>query len=331
MAGSNESESIMTNSKPLDLAKITQGRTPDSFNSLPQNEYLPTLAAAFLLDRKAQNLTRKTLEFYRANLQRFIEWCEPQAIKTVTDLTPDVMRAFFIAMSETHKAGGVHAFYRSVRAFLRWYVLEFEPEGWRDPLRKVKPPKVDIEPLQPVPLEHIRAMLDTCERGKFTGERDRAILLFLLDTGARAGELLALDRQDADILTGEVLIRKSKSRKPRTVFLGRTARRALRAYLKLRSDAVTAVFVTDEIERLKMAGLRQVMVRRAKRAGVPIPPLHSFRRAFALAMYRAGVDLLTIQRLLGHSDMSILERYIKQDAEDLRGSHERASPGDGIF
>ena len=330
MAGYNESESRMNSPQRIDLKKITQVKAPDSLNSLPQNEYLPTLAAAFLLDRKAQNLTRKTLEFYRMNLQKFIDWCEPQAIKTVTQLTPDVMRAFFIAMSETHKAGGVHAFYRSVRAFLRWYVLEFEPEGWRDPLRKVKAPKVDVEPLEPVTREAVRALLDTCERGKFTGERDRAIILFLLDTGARAGELLALDRADVDVITGEVLIRKSKSRKPRTVFLGRTARRALRAYLKL-CDPGRALFVTDEGERLRMAGLRQIMVRRARRAGVPVPPLHSFRRAFALAMYRAGVDLLTIQRLLGHADMSILNRYIKQDTEDLRGAHGRASPGDGIF
>jgi integrase/recombinase XerD len=182
-----------------------------------------------------------------------------------------------------------------------------------------------------VPLETVRALLETCKRGKFTDERDRAILLFLLDTGVRAGELLALDKQDTDILTGDVLIRKSKSRKPRTVFIGRQARRALRSYLKLRDDMARAVFVTDEGERLRMAGLRQVMVRRSKRAGVPVPSLHSFRRAFALAMYRAGVDLLTIARLLGHSDLSILERYIKQTSEDLRGSHERGSPVDGML
>jgi len=331
MAGCNESESLMTSPQHVDLKKITQGRTPDSFNSLPQNEYLPTLAAAFLLDRKAQNLTKKTLEFYRLNLQTFITWLDTQAVKTITDLSPDVLRGFFLAMTERgHNAGGVRALYRTVRVFLRWYAAEFEPEGWRDPLRKVKPPKVDVEPLEPVPLEHIRAMLDTCERGKFTGERDRAILLFLLDSGVRAGELLALDREDVDILTGDVLIRKSKSRKPRAVFLGRQARRALRAYLKIREDMARALFVTDEGERLKMSGLRQIMVRRARRAGVPVPSLHSFRRAFALTMYRAGVDLLTIQRLLGHSDLSLLERYIKQNAEDLRSAHERGSPVDNL-
>lgn len=316
----------------IDLNILMQNRTGDSLNRLAQDVYLPTLAAAFLLDRKAQNMTEQTQRFYRVKLEYFINWMDAQAVKTITELTPELLREFFIAMSERgHNAGGVHAVYRTVKTFLRWYALEFEPLEWRDPLKKVKPPKVDIEPLEPIPLEHVRAMLDTCKRGKFTDERDRAILLFLLDTGVRAGELLALDRPDADILTGDVLIRKSKSRKPRTVFLGRQARRALRAYLKLRTDSARAVFVTDEIERLKMAGLRQVMVRRAKRAGVPVPPLHSFRRACARALWRAGVDLLTIQRLLGHSDLSILERYIKQDAEDLRRAHERGSPVDGLL
>jgi integrase/recombinase XerD len=314
-----------------DLTKILQRRTADSFNSLPQELYLPTLAAAFLLDCKARNLAKHTQRFYRLNLQTFIDWLDAQAVKTVTELTPELLRGFFVAMSEKHNAGGVHGFYRTVRVFIRWYILEFEPLDFRDPLRKVKPPKVDTEPLEAVPLEIVRALLDTCKRGQFTGERDRAILLFLLDTGVRAGELLALDRVDVDILTGDALIRKSKSRKPRTVFLGKQARRSLRAYLKMREDAARALFVTDEGERLRMGGLRQVMVRRAKKAGVPVPPLHSFRRAFALAMHRAGVDLLTIARLLGHSDMSLLERYIKQTGEDLRGEHNKGSPVDGML
>lgn len=316
----------------INLNQIIQGRTPDSGNSLLQDVYIPTLCTAFLLDRKAQNLSKRTQHFYRVNLEKFIEWCDTQAVKTIDQITPELLRMFFVHLEETgHNPGGVHVFYRTVRVFLRWYVNEFEPLEWRDPLKKVKPPKVDIEPLDPVPMGSIRAMLDTCKRGKFTDERDRSILLFLLDTGVRAGELVAMDRQDVDILTGDVLIRKSKSRKPRTVFLGRQARRALRVYLKLREDAARSLFVNDEGERLKMAGLRQVIVRRARRAGVPIPSLHSFRRAFAIAMMRAGVDLLTIARLLGHSDLSLLDRYIKQNADDLRDSHSHGSPVDGLL
>ncbi|HNO92575.1 MAG TPA: tyrosine-type recombinase/integrase [Anaerolineales bacterium] len=312
-----------------DLRLLMNLRAPDS---LSQETYLPTLAAAFLLDRRAQNLTRKTIEFYRNLLQGFLNWCDLQAIKTVNQLTPDVIRQYLIHLEDKGiNAGGVHARYRTLRAFLRWYDLEFEPADFRNPLRKVKPPRVDIEPLEPVPIEHVRAMLATCKAGKFTNERDKVILLVLLDTGVRAGELLALDRQDVDTLTGDIVIRKSKSRKPRNVFLGRQARRALRSYLRLRKDGTRPLFVTDEGERLKMAGLRQIILRRAKRAGVPPPSLHSFRRAFTLAMKRAGADLITIQKLLGHADLSQLIRYLAQTPDDLREAHQRGSPADNLI
>lgn len=315
-----------------DLRQLVQRRAPDSFNSLAQDSYLFTLAAAFLLDRRAQNLTSKTVDFYRSNLQLFLNWCDQQSVKVIDQLTPEVIRLYMLHLGESgHKPGGIHAKYRAIRAFLRWYQVEFEPTAWRDPLAKVKAPRVDIEPLEPVSIEHVRMMIDTCRRGKFTDERDRALILFLLDTGVRAGELLALDRQDVDSLSGDVLIRKSKSRKSRSVFLGRQTRRALRSYLKARGDATRPLFVTDDGERLKMAGLRQIILRRARRAGIPRPSIHSFRRAFTLAMLRAGVDLVTLQRLLGHADLSQLVRYLAQTTEDLRDAHQRGSPADNLM
>jgi integrase/recombinase XerD len=315
-----------------DLRHLMPFRAPDSANSFSQESYLFTLATAFLLDRKAQNLTENTIDFYRSNLQMFLNWCDMQAVKTIDQITPEVIRLYMLYLDESgHNAGGICAKYRSIRAFLRWYQAEFEPTAWRDPLAKVKPPRVDIEPLEPVTIEHVRMLIDTCRRGKFTDVRDHALFHFLLDTGVRAGELLALDRQDVDLLTGDVLIRKSKSRKSRTVFLGRQARRSLRSYLKVRDDNMHPLFISEDCERLTMSGLRQIILRRAKYAGIPAPSLHSFRRAFTLAMLRAGVDLITLQRILGHADLSQLCRYLAQSADDLRNAHERGSPADNLL
>lgn len=284
----------------------------------------------FIADREAQGLARKSIDFYKHNLKIFIDWCAARGVTNADQLNPDVIRSFFNHWKETgHSNGGIHGVYRSLRALLRWFEQEYEPSGWRDPLRNVKPPRVDIEPLDPVSIEHVRAMVDTCNGGKFIDYRDKAIMLFMLDTGVRAGELLALNVQDID-REGGVLIRQSKNRSPRTVFLGREARRALRAYLKQRKDVWPALFVADDNERLRESGLRQILVRRAKRAQVPTPSCHSFRRAFALTMQRGGTDLITLQRLLGHSDLSQLERYVKQDAEDLRNLHNRTSPADAV-
>jgi integrase/recombinase XerD len=213
---------------------------------------------------------------------------------------------------------------------LRWYADEFDRLDF-NPLRKVKAPKVPQEPLNPVSLEDVRGLLSACKGGNFTDERDRAILLFLLDTGARAMELLQTDREDLNTITGDVLIRQGKGRKPRSVFLGRTARRAMRAYLKQREGDSLALFVTDEGERLTYDGLRAVITRRAKLAGIKPPSLHSFRRAFALNMLRNGTDLITLSRLMGHTDLQILKRYLAQSPDDLRAAHSKASPVDGML
>jgi integrase len=90
---------------------------------------------------------------------------------------------------------------------LYWFEDEVEPEGWKNPIRKVKAPKVPTEPIDPVPLDTVSRMIKVCERGTFTGDRDAAILLCLLDTGARAGEFLAINLNDINQARGDILIR----------------------------------------------------------------------------------------------------------------------------
>ncbi len=71
--------------------------------------------------------------------------------------------------------------------------------------------------------------------------------------------------------------------------------------------------------------------RRAEAAGVPVPSLHAFRRSFALLSLRAGMDVYSLQRLMGHADLSVLRRYLAQTEEDLRRAHERCSPVDSLL
>jgi site-specific recombinase XerD len=88
------------------------------------------------------------------------------------------------------------------------------------------------------------------------------------------------------------------------------------------------LFPNDEGDRLKYTGLRQIIRRLAVRAAVKEPPIHSFRRLFALSMLRNGCDLLTLQRLMGHASLDLLRRYAKQTVDDLRAAHGQASPVD---
>ena len=199
---------------------------------------------------------------------------------------------------------------------------------WENPIRNVNAPRVHVKPLDPIDMDDIHALLNTCQRHTFTGDRDRAIILALLDTGVRAHEFLNIEIADLNIITGAILIRTGKGRKPRTLFLGRTSRRAARAYLKHHRDINNALWVTKNGEHLAYCGLRSIMRRRASQAGIATPSLHSFRRAFALNMLRAGVDVYSLQKLMGHADLQVLRRYLAQTDQDTLEAHRRGGPVD---
>jgi integrase len=218
-----------------------------------------------------------------------------------------------------------------MRAFFLWYEDEVETEGWSNPIRKVKAPKVPLEPLEPVSFATVAQMIKVCPHNTFTGDQDAAILLCLLDTGARAREFLSINLDDINQARGDILIRQGKGHKPRTVYIGKQSKRALRRYLASRNDQCPAIWVTHSrfgSDRLSYDGLREVLSRRAKEARVEEPSPHDFRRAFALSMLRNRTDIFTLAKLMGHEGITVLQRYLKQTYQDTETAHRRAGPVD---
>jgi len=76
----------------------------------------------FLFDRKAQHMSAGTVAFYRNKLWKFVSFCDTKAITKITEITASTIREFMLYLEQTgHNPGGIHAFYRSIRAFLYWW------------------------------------------------------------------------------------------------------------------------------------------------------------------------------------------------------------------
>jgi len=294
------------------------------------DDYLLTWLEAFLIDRKAGGVAVGTLRLYRQKIKLFSDYCDALTVKQIGQITPSFLRQYLLYLEESgHNPGGRHAAFRQIRAFFLWYEDEVEPEGWSNPIRKVKAPRVPVEPLEPVSFETVAQMVKACPHNTFTGDRDASILLCLLDTGARASEFLSVNLEDVNQARGDILIRQGKGRKPRTVYIGKQSKRALRRYLNQRRDDHSALWVTHPrfgSERLGYDGLRGILTRRAQKAGMEEPSLHDFRRAFALAMLRNGTDIFTLAKLMGHEGISVLQRYLKQTNLDTEEAHRRSGP-----
>ena len=164
-----------------------------------------------------------------------------------------------------------------------------------------------------------------------TRYRDRAIVLFLLDTGVRAQELCSLVVGDVDMKSGAVQVRRGKGDKGRTVYLGTTARAALWSYLSRRGDVQPddALFETTRHQPLDRSALRKLLLNAGQRAEIAetVNP-HRFRHTFAVNYLRNGGDVYTLQRLLGHATMEMVKRYLSLAQTDIADAHKRASPVD---
>jgi integrase/recombinase XerD len=180
---------------------------------LDQQDYLLILIESFLIDRRSQGLSSETISFYTKKLKYFLKYCEGQALTQVSQLTSDLIRRYILELSETHNPGGVHACFRPLRTLLYWIEdEEIMPQGWKNPIRRVKAPKLPTDPIEPISIEDINLLLKTCE-SNYSGVRDKAMMLGLMDTGARAKEFLNINLEDIELATGSILIRQGKGRK----------------------------------------------------------------------------------------------------------------------
>jgi site-specific recombinase XerD len=296
---------------------------------LEQECYLPILLETFLTARKAEGRAKRTLDYYREKLTVFLAFCDAHSVTQIQDVNPDLLRRFMLKLAETHNPGGTHAFYRAVRAFLRFVEIEEVLPDWRSPTRKVKAPRVELQPIEGAPLEDISALLATCNRAELIGARDAALLLALLDSGARVTEFLSVDLGDVD--AGKILLRHTKGKRPREVYLSPRTRKALRVYLRMRHDNHPALWITKDNDRLTYDGLRGILTRRARSAGLKeTPSPHDFRRAMAINYLRNGGDVFTLQLILGHKSLTVLRRYLALTERDTQEAHAKYSPVDNL-
>lgn len=280
------------------------------------------MAEGFMIDRKSRGLSPGTLDYYKKKITGFIRYLSRQGIDSIDQITPHILREFLVYLDDTgHNRGGVLAYYKAIRAFMKWYQVEFDS---LNPMDKVKAPANHTQPLDPIPLQDINRLLSVCDT------RDKTIILTLIDTGLRASELIALTKDNVNPITGIIQVVHGKGSKSRVVYVGRKTRQAIRKYLTIapKSDYL---FCTDLGDPLTYWGLRDMVVRKAKKAEIKPPSLHSFRRLFALTMLRNGVDIYSLQLLMGHADLQVLQRYLKLTNQDTMAAHIKGSPVDKLI
>lgn len=273
----------------------------------------------FLLDCEARRLTVQTRSGYARDLRTLQRWCNDNGLTYLDDLDTHHVRQFFVSLAHRGLSGQYqHNIARSVRAWSNFVVAEELVAV--SPMRRVKMPKLPKKEIVAFGENDIEVVLRACRT-----DRDRALCLVLLDTGVRASECIMLDVGDVDLKTGIVKVRQGKGQKDRTVYIGARTRRQLQKYLKSRPHVGDRepLFAGQRIDRLTLSGIVQMMARLAERSGIDHCTAHTFRRTFALACLRNGMNIYVLARMMGHADITVLIKYLKLVEQDGQIQHDQ--------
>ncbi len=181
--------------------------------------------------------------------------------------------------------------------------------------------------------EQANLLLKAPNKKTWEGYRNYVMLLTFLDTGIRLSELLTLTIDRTNLIRGSLLV-EGKGEKEREVYMGKTLRKEMSRWLKMRGfyPYEDRVFVTRDGRPLKKRGVEQIVERLAKKAGIQgvrCSP-HTLRHTFATNFIRNGGDVFTLQRLLGHSDIQTCMIYVHMGGKQLREAMLKYSPVDRL-
>mgnify|MGYP001158101648 FL=1 len=167
------------------------------------------------------------------------------------------------------------------------------------------------------------------------------IITMMLDTGLRCSEICNLDLDDVDLEDLSALVIGGKGEKDRTVLFTNATSDALDAWRPIRNTRLKnctrekdlrSLFFSSRSRRLNPRSVQKLLDRIADASDIPRTRLspHVLRHSFATGLLERGADLVTIQRLLGHANISTTRVYLEIGDQTLREIYHRAQSSPSI-
>ena len=209
---------------------------------------------------------------------------------------------------------------RNLCAFFNW--MRKEKLIAANPVEAIEPLKVIRKPIDYFRPDEIAKLRDGCKT-----LRERAIVEVLRSTGARVGEVISITRDMINWETGDIMILSEKGERYRTIYLDPEARYHLHKYLNDRSDYTPQLFVHSRkpYKSLSTCGVRLILKDIAERVDITsrVYP-HKMRKTLGMNLKNSGVDIGTIQEILGHAGPEVTAAYYAQSTpQTLRQVRER--------
>ncbi|OME21613.1 MULTISPECIES: tyrosine-type recombinase/integrase [Paenibacillus] len=287
------------------------------------NRPLLELLDEFMQTKKLQGISPHTYDDYVRNVNLFIKrypsaWSSHIALKASL-------------IEHLSQEGIAPSTFNNRLVYLRTFFKWCVGEGYlkENPLGNIKKRK-ECSRIVAIDLEVLQELLSVPDQSTFVGMRDYTLILLTLDTGIRPSEALGLLPDNLNLMTGSIYIpaAKAKTRVARTLSISEVTKNALIRLVQLRPRFwanKVPVFCTESGNKLNRHVWGDRLEQHSKSLGVHIRP-YDLRHAFSLEFIRNGASAFSLQRTLGHVDITMTKRYVALVDDDLKIEHAKASP-----
>jgi integrase/recombinase XerD len=274
------------------------------FSGLPGREAVKD----FILHLHRRNCRSSTLRAYFETIQRFLSFLQRTGKEHLEALSREDLEAFLEHEQDRGlKPSTVKSRLSLVKAFVRFLVRrEVVSAEVLERNIRIKVPELLPRAMEADDVKQLLAVVSKV--------RDRAMILVLLRTGMRIGELLSTTVNDLNLNDRKILIFQSeKTGVGRVVYLSDDAHQALMAWLAERDPQKQQLFYAQGRDSLTYTAARVMLHKYLDQAGLSHKghSLHSLRHTFASELLNAGMRLECLQQLLGHTNLEVTRRYAK--------------------
>ncbi|KJB86158.1 integrase [Paenibacillus sp. E194] len=276
----------------------------------------------YLEEKEYNNLSERTIHTYAFTLNEFQCYCGEQQIVSVEDVTTSTIKSYLLYCQKERKNNATtrNGKFRRIKIFFNHLEKEEIISSKQNPVRKLSYIKEDIK-IEAFTDHHIKQMLNYLRRAKqrrhtFHYYRDYMIVVFLLGTGVRLGELVNLQWIDINFASQAVTV-FGKKREQSSIPITDKLIKELAEYKVFCEQHFGKlseyVFVSEnKNNQMTVEGVKS-MFQRLKAAmnfsNVRLSA-HTFRHTFAHRMLMNGCDVFSLQKMLRHSNLSMTQKYL---------------------